>query len=135
MSNRRTWQGTAIAAILLTGVFAADAQTLNRKIDLPKDSPVTLVSDAWGDSGATIRGGAYVLDLHVALTLRNSSQRRIRGITLTVLTQEIDARRQGIHFGSEHRYRAGRNLPGEGRPAFAASGGIAIRRATGGSGS
>jgi hypothetical protein len=76
-----------IGVMLLSG--AVSAQTLSRKIDLPKDSPVTLVSDAWGDSGATIRGGAYVLDLHVALTLRNAGQRRIRGITLTVLTQEI----------------------------------------------
>jgi hypothetical protein len=63
-------------------------QNLAHRIDLPHDSPVTLAGDEWGGSAATIRGGAYVIDVRVALSLRNSSQRRIRGITLTVLAQE-----------------------------------------------
>jgi len=64
------------------------SQTLAHRIDIPHDSPVTLAGDEWGGSGATIRGGAYAIDVRVALSLRNSSQRRIRGITLTVLAQE-----------------------------------------------
>jgi hypothetical protein len=63
-------------------------QNLSHRVDLPHDSPVTLAGDEWGGSAATIRGGAYVIDVRVALSLRNSSQRRIRGITLTVLAQE-----------------------------------------------
>jgi hypothetical protein len=63
-------------------------QTLAHRIDVPHDSPVTLAGDEWGGSAATIRGGAYAIDVRVALSLRNSSQRRIRGITLTVLAQE-----------------------------------------------
>ncbi len=53
------------------------------------DSPVALVSADWGESNATVRGGAFLLDVHAALSLRNSSQRRIRGVMLAVLAQEV----------------------------------------------
>lgn len=62
------------------------------RIDFPKDSPVTVVSPLsadWGQSKSLARGGATVLDLHTALSLRNSGQRRIRGVTLMVLAQEV----------------------------------------------
>ena len=59
------------------------------KIDLPKDSPVAVIASDYGDSNESARGGALLLDLHAALTLRNSSQRRIRGITLLVTAQEV----------------------------------------------
>ncbi len=59
------------------------------KIDFPPDSPVVLVSADWGQSRPTARGGAVLLDLHSSLSLRNSSQRRIRGVTLIVLAQEV----------------------------------------------
>jgi len=59
------------------------------KIDFPKDSPVTLVPADWGQSRPTSRGGAVILDLHSQLSLRNSSARRIRGVTLIVLAQEV----------------------------------------------
>src|ERR1700680_959422 len=59
------------------------------KIDLPKDSPVAVLAADYKDSNETARGGAMLLDLHAALTLRNSSQRRIRGITLLVTAQEV----------------------------------------------
>src|SRR5256714_14963341 len=77
--------------LLVSLVFCAvaNAPTLTRKIDLPKDSPVSVVSSDWGDSNATVRGGAYFVDVHAGLTLRNSGQRRIRGITLAVLAQEV----------------------------------------------
>ena len=59
------------------------------KLDLPKDSPVAVIASDYGESSETARGGAMLLDLHAALTLRNSSQRRIRGITLLVTAQEV----------------------------------------------
>jgi hypothetical protein len=59
------------------------------KIDLPKDSPVAVISADYGESSETARGGASLLDLHAALSLRNSSARRIRGITLMVTAQEM----------------------------------------------
>jgi hypothetical protein len=80
---------------LMTRVFlpvffagAAFAGVLPR-IDLPKDSPVVVIASDPGDSSETARGGALLLDLHAALTLRNSTQRRIRGITLLVTAQEV----------------------------------------------
>ena len=77
------------AGVLAPGhVVWGQSQTLGHRIDVPHDSPVTLAGDEWGGSAATIRGGAYAIDVRVALSLRNSSQRRIRGITLTVLAQE-----------------------------------------------
>lgn len=69
--------------------FATHAQTLSRKVDLPADSPVALVSDDWGDSGATQRGGAFFLDVHASLSLRNISQKRVHSITLSVVSQEV----------------------------------------------
>src|ERR1700694_4539657 len=63
-------------------------QSLEHRIDLPHDSPVSLVGDEWGGSAANVRGGAFVLDVRVSLSLRNSGQRRIHGITLAVLAQE-----------------------------------------------
>lgn len=59
------------------------------RIDLPKDSPVAVISSDYGDSSETARGGAMLVDLHAALSLRNSGQRRIRGITMLVSAQEV----------------------------------------------
>ena len=58
------------------------------KINLPPDSPVALMGTNVGESRATPRGGAMVVDLHMGLSLRNSSAHRIRGITLLVLAQK-----------------------------------------------
>ncbi|MFN3324565.1 MAG: hypothetical protein ACK5AZ_13800 [Bryobacteraceae bacterium] len=73
------------------GYSRPGAQDFRRslKIDLPKDSPVALVSADWGESRAAARGGAIMLDLHTALSLRNASTRRIRGVTLLVTAQEM----------------------------------------------
>jgi hypothetical protein len=70
------------------GPLPQQQQNLSHRIDLPRDSPVSLAGDEWGGSAATIRGGAYVIDVRMSLSLRNASQRRIRGITLTVVAQE-----------------------------------------------
>jgi hypothetical protein len=83
---------------IISGVLAvvpvwAQADTHGSfRIDFPKDSPVTVVSPLsadWGQSRSLARGGATVLDLHTSLSLRNSGQRRIRGVTLMVLAQEV----------------------------------------------
>jgi hypothetical protein len=78
-----------ILTLALIGTIAAKAQTPGRKIDFPVDSPLTAVSSDWSETKATPRGGAFVLDVHAVLSLRNSSQRRIRGVTLAVLAQEV----------------------------------------------
>jgi hypothetical protein len=58
-------------------------------ITLPEDSPVSVLSADWGESNATPRGGAMLLDLHTSLVLKNTGQRKIRGITLLVQAQEV----------------------------------------------
>lgn len=75
----------AKAAVLLAlGVPAIHAQALTPKIDLPLDSPVAVLSADFSNSSATPRGGMYVVDIRGTLSLRNTTQRRIRGITLAV---------------------------------------------------
>lgn len=82
-----------VAAVLGTALAWAQTDTRGSlKIDFPRDSPVAVVSPLsadWGQSRSQARGGAVVLDLHTALSLRNASQRRIRGVTLMVLAQEV----------------------------------------------
>ncbi|HYO84677.1 MAG TPA: hypothetical protein VES20_24960 [Bryobacteraceae bacterium] len=84
----------ASTLLVLCGWHAAVAQTRldprsTLHITLPDDSPVTVLSADWGESTATARGGAMLLDLHTSLTLRNSAGRSIRGITLLVQAQDV----------------------------------------------
>ena len=88
MSMRSKW--ALIWAVLAAA--AAHGQTDGRgsfKIDFPNDSPLAVVSADWGQSRPAARGGAMVLDLHTALVLRNSGQKRVRGVTLMVLAQDV----------------------------------------------
>ena len=85
---------TLTAALLLScGIGGAQDRPLDphssMKIDLPPDSPVTLVSADVGESRASARGGAMVLDLHMSLKLRNNSSHRVRGLTMVVSAQEV----------------------------------------------
>jgi hypothetical protein len=50
---------------------------------------VALLAISSDPSRATMRGAAMVLDLHMALTLRNGGAGRIHGITLRVVSQEV----------------------------------------------
>src|SRR5579872_4013405 len=78
-----------LLALVCAGAMSLPAQTPSVKIDLSKDSPVTLLSADWGDSTAIARGGVYQVNVRASLSLRNSSQKRIRGVTLAVLAQEV----------------------------------------------
>ena len=92
--------GRAIAVLAVmsaaAGAVHAQQQTLRAgsdasssvKIDLPADSPVTLISASTDQSRVSARGGMLVLDLHMSLTLRNSGARRVRGVTMLIATQE-----------------------------------------------
>ncbi len=71
-------------------MFAASAHAAALlKIDLPKDSPVVVLSSDPGESSEVARGGAMLLDLHAMLSLRNATERRIRGVTLVVTAQDV----------------------------------------------
>ncbi|MBM3744413.1 MAG: hypothetical protein FJW34_01275 [Acidobacteria bacterium] len=80
--------------VLLCGAALAlaaqePARTGAFRINFPADSPVTLVSADWGESRTSTLGGALAIELRTALTLRNSSPQRVRGVTLLVLAQEV----------------------------------------------
>jgi hypothetical protein len=84
--------GMAAAAWLGAAVLAAQEGPLpsgSVSINLPKDSPVALLSLASDQSRTSMRGAAMVLDLHMALTLRNTGAARIHGVTLRVVSQEL----------------------------------------------
>lgn len=74
--------------LILSGLVAF-GQTPNGRVDVPKDSPVTMVSIDWSGSRATPRGSAYLVEVHASLALRNSSQKHVRGVTLEVLAQDV----------------------------------------------
>lgn len=78
----------AILAVAVTGA-AQSAQKLVPRIDLQPDAPLSMLSADWGDSSAIPRGGAFFVDIRAALSFRNVSQRRVRGVTLAVLSQEV----------------------------------------------
>ena len=78
----------AAGVVLMAGTLWAGTVPLPR-IDLPPDSPVVLLSSDYSGSNELARGGAMVLDLHAALSFRNATQMRIRGVTLIVLTQDV----------------------------------------------
>jgi hypothetical protein len=80
--------GCAAFAAPAAGDDAIDLASSTR-IDLPADSPVTLISTNMDQSRASSRGGAIVLDLHMSLTLKNSASRRVRGVVLLVTSQEF----------------------------------------------
>ncbi len=89
MSNK--W---LIPAIVAVGSAVASAQApLNSAstmhITLPDDSPLAVLAADWRESSVTPRGSAVLLDLHTSLSLRNSSQRRVRGVTLLATAHEV----------------------------------------------
>jgi hypothetical protein len=81
----------AIAALSALTLYG---QTLNHKIDFPKDSPVSVLSADFGNSNATTRG-ANLIEVNAALSLRNSGQKRIRSMTLMVSTPDAGSSGKG----------------------------------------
>jgi hypothetical protein len=82
---------SAAVLVLSTGILTAQDQSIPQSavnINLGNSSPLAMVNSAMADSRATARGAALVLDLHMSLTLRNSSPNRVHGVTLRVVAQE-----------------------------------------------
>jgi hypothetical protein len=82
-----------IAILAAAGVLLAQDSPLDPhssiRINLPKDAPLALAGTSLGESRATSRGSAVILDLHMSLSLRNISSQRVRAVTLLVLAQEV----------------------------------------------
>ena len=85
----------AAAAALAYGQEAGVDLRGGLKINLPKDSPLAVASLDLGPSKGTARGGAVMLDLHASLRLRNVSGKRVKGVTLLVLAQDVTAGGKG----------------------------------------
>ena len=88
-NNLRSIFAVLALVLPLAGQETALDPASSVKIDLPTDSPLALVSTSMGESRANARGGAMVLDLHMALTLRNTGNRRVRGVVLLITAQEF----------------------------------------------
>ena len=77
-----------IIVAMAAGAAFSQSGPVHGKIDFPSNSPVSLLATDWGESGAQARGGAMEVDLRLSLQLRNEDKRRIRGVTLAVVTQQ-----------------------------------------------
>ena len=91
MRNKGLW----LAGVALLGAAVLSAQeaplpsgSVSVNFGNTKDSPVAVKSMTSDQSRVTARGAALVLDLKMSLTLLNTSPKRIRGITLRVVSQE-----------------------------------------------
>jgi len=91
------WLRNSLLAIALSSPVAIFAQGPEVAIDpraafkvsFAADAPVALAAADWGSTKAVARGGALSLDLHSTLQLKNTSNRRILGVTLLVTAQEV----------------------------------------------
>src|SRR6185312_1440039 len=77
----------APAALLLAQDTPLSSSSFS--IELGKDSPVMMVGTTTGQSRATSRGSALLIDLHMSLSLRNTSAKRIHSLKLGVIAQEV----------------------------------------------
>jgi hypothetical protein len=87
-----TWSKLAVCLVCAWAAVAQDVRLdspTSVRVNLPSDSPLSLLSANFGESRASARGGAMVLDLHMQLSLRNSGPARVRGVTLLVTAQEV----------------------------------------------
>jgi hypothetical protein len=91
MRNSPVWLAALLVAT--TGLWAQTpgSSRVSGRIQLAPDSPVTLVSADWSESRSTERGGAALIDLHTDLLLRNTTQHKIRGLMLSVISQQVGA--------------------------------------------
>lgn len=87
--------GIRLGTVLAVSVLALAAQSPPPsgafRLDLPEGAPLSLVSADWSQSQVAPRGGALQVDLRSTLVLKNSSPRRIRGVSVLVLAQEVAA--------------------------------------------
>src|SRR5258707_3154335 len=108
------WNKVPVVALLGAASLFAQDSAISRdavKINLPSNSPLTIRGVAMGDSRASARGGALALDLHMSLTLENTSGNRIHGVTLRVVTQEVVPGGKGSVTYPSLNVGAGDNLP------------------------
>ncbi len=89
MRNKLRFATLILACTAIASAQESPLPTGSVNINLPVNSPVSLLSMVSDQSRTTARGAALILDLHLSLTLRNAGVNRIRGVTLRVVSQEI----------------------------------------------
>ena len=109
---RNSFTGALLIAVLSApaGIWAQDAPLAANavSVNFPTDSPVVQIASSMGQSRTASAGAALLIDLHLSLTLRNISTRRIRSVKLGVLAQEVAV------GGKAAQYSTGMNIgPGE----------------------
>jgi hypothetical protein len=94
------------------GLLAAIALPVcAQSVQLPPDSPLSLLSTDFSQTKTTERGGASVMDVRADLVFRNLSQRKIRGITLSVVSQQVAPGGKASVTKASLDIAAGENLP------------------------
>ncbi len=95
-----------VAGLLCAGFSAAQDIPLpsgSISIRFPDDSPLLLAGSVTDQSRATARGAAMVIDLRLAMELRNVSPYRIHGVTIRVVSQEVTLGGKGsVSYPSLH---------------------------------
>jgi len=91
MRNRARLQSVILGLACAASAIAQEAPLPSGSvaINLPQDSPVSVLGMSTEQSRTAARGAAMVIDLHMSLTLRNATANRIHGVTLRVVSQEV----------------------------------------------
>lgn len=76
-------------SLLLLAAAPLAAQQIS--VDFPAGSPLTVASADWGGSRVSPKGTALVIDLRASLSLKNTSNLRVRGVTLLVTAADLTA--------------------------------------------
>jgi hypothetical protein len=92
MANNCKQPGLLGLLVLASALCAMGQQTgsgswLN--VELPRDSPVLLVSSSLGGTTARPRGTSMAVELHASLLLRNTGNKGLSGLTLRVEAQDL----------------------------------------------
>ena len=75
--------------------FGVDSEASWLHVEFSPDSPVLAVSSSLGGTTARPLGTSLAVDLHASLVLRNTSSKRISGMTLRVEAQDLTPRGKG----------------------------------------
>ena len=112
------WNSTQrlLVAVAMLGASSGSAQdsAISQEavqFNLPQSAPLAMRGVTMGDSRATARGGALSLDLHIAVTLQNTSGNRIHGVMLRVVAQEVVPGGKGSVTYPSLNVGPGENLP------------------------
>jgi len=104
-----------LLSVLCVSVICAQEGPLDPnssiQFNLPPNSPVSMMSASYGDSRATVLGGARVLELQISLTLRNQDPKRIRAITVLISAQESAPGGRASYSVPTLDVRAGETFP------------------------